>query len=140
MCSSDLFGSPKLAARYKKGFPRSLEGAPLLLPMEGTLLRRSLDQWFVSKEIRPLVAGEFKDSALLKTFGEAGTGLVAAPMAIEKEVRKHYGVGLVGTLDGVSESYYAISIERRLKNPAVVAISDAAKGGLFSRNTSKKTN
>jgi LysR family transcriptional regulator, transcriptional activator of nhaA len=121
-----ICGTPALAAKYRKGFPRSLTGAPFLLPTETKTLRRVLEQWFDKEDIRPRLAGEFDDSALLKTFGQAGAGLFAVPTAIQDEVARQYGVGVVGRLDDVRERYFAISVERRLKHPAVVAISEAA--------------
>jgi LysR family transcriptional activator of nhaA len=126
-----VFGTPELAARYQQGFPASLDGAPFLLPTEGATLRRSLEQFFDAQNIRPHVAGEFQDSALLKVFGQAGAGLFVAPAAIEKEVREHYRVVPLGTLDPVVERFYAISVERKLKHPAVVAISEAAREQVF---------
>ena len=131
-----LFATSKLAAKYRKGFPKSLDGAPFLLPMEGSSLRRGLDQWFDAAAIRPHVVGEFKDSALLKTFGQAGAGLFAGPGAIEDEVKEHYRVVPVGRIDSLVERFYVISVERKLKHPAVVAISQAARGELFPVNTS----
>jgi LysR family transcriptional activator of nhaA len=126
-----LFGTAPLAEKYRRHFPRSLEGAPLLVPIEGTSLRRSLDAWFDREHIRPVIAGEFSDSALLKVFGMGGVGLFPAPVAIADDVRRQYAVKTVGTLEGVRESYYAITIERRLRHPAVVAISEAARNRLF---------
>lgn len=125
-----LFGSPKLAARYRKGFPECLDGAPFLLPLDGCTLRRSLDQYFDTHSLRPSVIGEFKDSALLKTFGEAGTGLFVAPASIAREIRRHYGAVMVAKLKGIIERFYALSLERRLQNPAVIAISEAARDTL----------
>jgi LysR family transcriptional activator of nhaA len=126
-----FFGTEALAAAHRRGFPGSLAGAPLLLPCEGTALRRSIDQWLEQQGVRPQVVGEFEDSALLKVFGQAGKGLFPAPAAIEAEVRAQYDVRLVGRVEAVRERFYAISAERRLKHPAVVAISEAARGRLF---------
>ncbi len=130
-CGVTFFGSARLAAAHRRGFPRSLDGAPVLLPAENTTLRRSLDQWFDAQGVRPVVTSEFEDSALLKVFGQAGVGLFAAPSVIEAEVCRQYGVRVVGRVASVRERFYAISVERRLKHPAVVAISEAARGKLF---------
>jgi LysR family transcriptional activator of nhaA len=130
-CSVTLFASPQVATRYRQGFPGRLDGAPFLLPSQGSSLRRSLDHWMDAEKIRPVVVGEFKDSALLKTFGEAGAGIFCASSAIEKEVRSHYKVAVVGRLESVTERFYAISIERRLKHPAVVMICNSARDQLF---------
>jgi LysR family transcriptional activator of nhaA len=133
-CEVSLCGAPALAARYRKGFPACLDGAPFLLPIEGSSLRRALDQWFDSENIRPKLVGEFKDRALMKTFGQAGAGIFAAPSAIEKEVRDHYRVAVIGRLDSVAERFYAISVERKLKHPAVVTLSETASKRLFAHS------
>jgi LysR family transcriptional activator of nhaA len=130
-CGTTIFGARALVARHRRGFPRSLDGAPFLLPTENTVLRRSLDQWFAQQDLRPVVVSEFEDSALLKAFGERGVGLFAAPAAIEAEIRRQYGVQVIGRTEDVRERFYAISVERRLKHPAVLAISEAAKERLF---------
>ena len=130
-CGVTFFAAPALARTCRRGFPRSLGGAPMLLPTDNTALRRSLDDWFESEDIRPRVASEFEDSALLMAFGQAGMGLFPAPSAIERQVRSQYGVVVVGRLDTVRERFYAISGERRLKHPAVVAISEAARQRVF---------
>lgn len=130
-CGMSFLGTPPLAARYRKGFPRSLGGAPMILPTENTALRRSLDEWFEAEKIHPNVKGEFEDSALLKVFGQAGWGLFPAPSAIEREVRRQHNVVVVGRVDAVRARFYVISVERRLKHPAVVAISEAARQKLF---------
>jgi LysR family transcriptional activator of nhaA len=129
-----VFGAADLARKYRRKFPGSLDGAPFLLPLGSTALRRSLDHWFESRQIRPRVAGEFEDSALLKVFAQQGVGIFAAPSApsaIEKEICRQYRVRPIGELPGVQERYYAISVERKLKHPAVVAISDTARRELF---------
>ncbi len=130
-CGVSLFATSSVAAGYRKGFPASLDGAPFLLPVENTTLRRSLEQWFEAQRIRPRVVGEFQDSALLKTFGEAGAGIFAGPTVTEKEVRRQYGVSVLGRIESVTERFYAISVERKLKHPAVVAIAEAARDQLF---------
>ena len=131
-CGVSVFGGGALVSKYKRGFPASLEGAPFLLPADGSALRRSLDQWFESNSIRPRIVGEFDDSALLKTFGEAGAGLFFAPSAIEKEVKDHYGVTVVGRTADLTERFYAVSVERKLKHPAVLSITEVAREALFA--------
>jgi len=130
-CGVCIFGSSSLARKFRRGFPQSLEGAPFLLPTRKSMLRRSLDQWFDAQNIRPELVGEFDDSALLKVFGQAGVGLFPGPAAVEKETCRQYHVQLVGRLDAVRERFYAISVERKLKHPAVKAITAAAQSTLF---------
>ncbi len=131
-CSVSVFGMTELARKFRRGFPVSLDGAPFLLPRSGTALRRSLDHWFESQGIHPQVVAEFEDQALLTVFAQEGVGLFAAPSAIEKEICRQYRVRPIGELPDVRESFYAISVERKLKHPAVVAISETARGELFA--------
>jgi LysR family transcriptional activator of nhaA len=130
-CGVTFFG----AARYKflrKGFPQSLDGTPILVPTVAASLRHSLDQWFEKLRIRPIVWGEFDDSALLQIFGQAGLGVFAAPSAIQAQIRRTHGVHVIGRTEDIRERFYAISAERKLQHPAVVAISESAKNKLFS--------
>jgi LysR family transcriptional activator of nhaA len=126
-CGSTLFGAPKLVEPYRRGFPKSLDGAPFLLPTRNTTARRSLDQWFEAQRIAPLIVAEFEDSALLTTFGQHGMGLFFAPTMVARDIQRQYDVKIIGQVDPVRERYFAISLDRKLKHPAVVAISEAAK-------------
>ncbi|MFN3194249.1 MAG: transcriptional activator NhaR [Aureliella sp.] len=131
-CGVTVFGTKKLRQDLRKGFPQSMNGAPMLLPTQNTVLRRDFEQWCDHHSIRPYVVHEFEDSAILKVFGQAGTGIFMAPTAVEAEVRKQYSVEVVGRIDGIRERFYAISVERRIRHPAVLAISDSARAELFS--------
>jgi LysR family transcriptional regulator, transcriptional activator of nhaA len=126
-----LFASPQRAERLRPGFPQSLAGAPFLLPTDNTSLRRALTRWFEEEKVRPQVRGEFQDSALLKAFGQLGAGVFPGSSAIEEEIRQQYGVEVVGRLEGVRERFYAVTVERKLRHPAVLAIAEAAKTNLF---------
>jgi LysR family transcriptional activator of nhaA len=130
-CGISIFGTAKLATTYRRRFPQSLDSAPFLFPTENTASRRALDQWFEAEKIHPLIMGEFEDNALLKVFGQSGMGLFAGPSVIETEIRRQYGVQVIGRIDAVRERFYAISVERKLKHPAVVAISESARQKLF---------
>ncbi len=129
-CGTTFFAAARHAG-LKKGFPRSLQGAPALLPSPGTALRRSLDAWLDGLGVRPELAGEFDDSALMMAFGARGLGVFAAPRVLEEEIRSELGVQVVGRADDVREAFYAITVERRLRHPAVVAIAEAARDALF---------
>jgi LysR family transcriptional activator of nhaA len=130
-CSVSIMGSTKLVTKYRHRFPQSLNGAPFLLPMEGSSLRRSLDQWFDSSEIRPSIRGVFGDCDLFEDFGSAGVGLFAIPSVVEKSVRQQHQVKLLGRIDSIRERFFAISVEKRLKHAAVVAITDTARQRVF---------
>jgi LysR family transcriptional activator of nhaA len=131
-CGVAVFGAPALAAKYAQDFPRSLEGAPLLFPTPATALRRSLDLWFENRRIFPNIRAEIEDSALMKTFAAAGVGLFVAPVAVTDEIEKRYDVVKIGDLQGVTESFYAITIRRKVDHPAIDAILKSAKDLLAS--------
>ena len=132
-CGTSFFAKPKVARRYVRGFPRSLHGAPFLLPSRNTALRKTMDEWFNSLGIQPSVVGEFDDFALIRTFAEEGQGILSAPSALDQEMREHYRFQLLGRTQAVHARYYAISVERKIKHPAVVAIADLGRQNLFSR-------
>ncbi|MBM4089469.1 MAG: transcriptional activator NhaR [Planctomycetes bacterium] len=131
-CDVSIYGTKELAGRYRRGFPQSLREAPWLLPMPGTSLRRDLERWFDALDMRPRIAGEFADSGLMKVFGQAGIGLFVGPTVIDAEIRRQYQVALVGRIKDIHFQCYAITVERRLKHPAVLAVSNTARGELFS--------
>jgi LysR family transcriptional activator of nhaA len=129
-CGTTFFAAAR-HAHVRKGFPRSLQGAPALLPSEGTALRRGLEAWFDAIGVRPSVAGEFDDSALMKAFGARGLGIFPAARVLEDEIRRQYGVQVVGRVEDVREAFYAITVERRLRHPAIVTLAGAARDALF---------
>ena len=126
-CGVSFCATKPLARRHQRGFPQSLSGAPFLLPYGNTALRRSLEEWFDERGIRPQVRGEFADSGLMKVFGASGEGIFAVPTAVEADVRRMYGVSVVGRERSIRERFYAISVEKRIKHPAVIAITKAAR-------------
>lgn len=126
-CGLTFFAAPELHRQCRGKFPKCLDGAPFLLPTDTTVLRRSLEQWFDTQAVRPEIVAEIEDSALLKVFGQDGIGVFALPSVVEEHVVRQYGVEVVGRIEDVRERFYAISGERRLKNPAVVAICESAK-------------
>jgi len=127
-----FFGNDELTERLSNGFPSSLDGAPLLVTPSNTSLRRSVDGWLDSEGIRPKVVGEFADNALLQVFGRAGVGVFAAPSVVEQNLLGEYGLRLIGRADRIRERFYALTAERRLKNPAVAVILDAARSSVSS--------
>lgn len=124
-CGVSIVGA---ANTLRKGrFPQCLDGVPFLMPEANTPLYWSLQNWFTANGVRPVIVGEFADSALLKLFGEKGTGLFAVPSIVEREVKEKYRVNVAGRISEVAEEFYAITRERRITHPAVVAISQAAQ-------------
>lgn len=131
-CGITFFAEPRLAAQYTDKWPLVLNSAPLLIPGKEAAVRIPLMRWFEARQIRPHIVGEFDDSALMQAFGQAGTGIFIAPSVIAEEVRREHGVTILGHTNEVTEQFYAISMERRLTHPAVVAINDTAHRELFA--------
>jgi len=127
-----FFATHKKARKYAARFPRSLNDAPMLMPTASSALRRLLEQWFERQEVRPAVVAEFEDRALMKAFGEADAGIFTSPTAVEDDVVAKYGVRVIGRTEDIKERFYAISAERRIKHPAVTAITETARSELFS--------
>ena len=130
-CGVSFLASTKLANKFRRGFPKSLDQAPFLLPMEGTSLRRSLDEWFSEQGIRPIVRCELGDRDLFEVFAAGGAGVFATPTILEQRIRRQFDVRVIGRAEAIREQYFAISTERKLKHPGVIAISEAARGQLF---------
>lgn len=124
-----FFAHPRLAD-YRKRFPASLDGAPMLLPTSNTSLRRNLDRWFEEHALQPHIVGEFEDDALLKVFGQDGIGIFAGPAFIENDIKAQFGVVPIGRTEEVTERFYAISPERKVKNPIVAKLLESARKGL----------
>ena len=131
-CGTSLFAAPALARTVRRGFPRSLDGVPVLLPTSDSTFRRALNEWFVARNIRPQVIAELDDGALASVFGEAGLGVFAAPDVIEAEIRARYRVHLVGRVKAIRQRFYAISVERKIRHPAVAAICEVARKHIFA--------
>jgi LysR family transcriptional activator of nhaA len=127
-----FFVNKRQARKFKSSFPQSLNHEAMLLPVNTSALRRRLDDWFESEAITPNIVAEFDDSALLKAFGGIGSGVFPAPMAIADEVEHMYHARCIGVVPNVTESYFAISPERKIKHPAILRITQAARDSVFS--------
>lgn len=131
-CGISFFATRALAEDYGKDFPHGLQGAPLLIPGQETVVRSRLLRWLAEQQIQPRIVGEFDDSALMQAFGQSGSGIFIGPSVIADEVKRQYGVELIGQTDAVTESFYAISVERKVKHPGIVAITEGARRELFT--------
>lgn len=128
-----IFGTPALLKQLTGKFPQALNNAPFLLPGEDAAMRPKLEHWFDKNNLYPAITGEFDDSALMKSFGQAGVGLFAAPATIAKRICEQYHVEVMGHIDAVTEQLYVISTERRLTHPAIVAISQKGREDVFGK-------
>ena len=131
-CDTVLLAAPALAKVYKRRFPAALNGVPFLLPGAQSMLRRGLEQWFDAHHVRPRVVGEFDDPALSNVVAEAGLGVFAVPEVIAEDIRVRHHLQQVGRVESLRQRFYAISAERKIKNPAVVAICEGARKDIFA--------
>jgi LysR family transcriptional regulator, transcriptional activator of nhaA len=130
-CGTALMANKATAKRLRGRFPDSLDGVPFVLPGTNAALRSQLDEWFERQSVRPKIVAEVEDSSLMRVFGEAGVGVFAVPDVIEDDLQRRYQVALVGRAPELIQRFYAISVERKLKHPAVVAICDATRKKIF---------
>lgn len=131
-CGSVFLAAPELARRCRRKFPGSLDGVPFLLPASDSTFRRAMNEWLSTHAIRPKIVAELDDAALATVLGEAGLGVFAAPEVVEKEIRRRYRVELVGRTQEVRQRFYAISVERKIRHPAVAAICEVARKHIFA--------
>lgn len=130
-CGVTFCAMPELAKRLQKGYPKSLNGAPALLPTQNCSLRRSLEKWFLSLSIRPRIVAEFEDSSLMKSVATEGHGFIPVASVVAKEAVDRYRVKVIGATEKCTDQFYAITAERRLTHPAVVLITENAQKALF---------
>ena len=130
-CEVPWMATSTLAKTLRRGFPKSLDGVPVLLPTDDTAIRRALDQWLAGHDLHPVMIGEFEDYAMLREFARAGHGFAPVPAILEAEFRREHGFARVGLADGVQAEFYAISVERRIKNPAVAEMIAHAREALL---------
>ena len=132
-CNVYWMATPTLAKTLRRDFPKSLDGVPVLLPTDDTAIRRALDQWLDRQNVRPLLLGEFEDYAMLREFAREGHGFAPVPSVLETSFRRQHGFVRIGLAKGVKAEFYAISAERKIKHPAVAAMTDSARQ-LFSQS------
>ncbi len=118
----------RLAAKLKRGFPKSLQDAPALLPAENTALRRALEMWFREQRVQPRVVAEFEDLALMKVMAAEGRGFIAVPTVAVRDAVSHYGFHIVGESAKCRMQFHAITAERRIAHPAVALITGTRLG------------
>lgn len=127
-----VLGHPDLCRAWSGAFPQRLKNAPFLLPGQDAAIHTQLKSWFEAHELRPITVGEFDDGALLKSFARAGTGFMVAPTVLSDIVQAENGLEAVGSIDSIVEHFYAVSVERRERHPAVRRILDGS-GAVFGR-------
>jgi LysR family transcriptional activator of nhaA len=131
-----FFAEPSLAKKLGRDFPRSLDGARLLLPLH-SMLRVEIDRWFEAEQVQPHIVGEFDDSAMINMFGQSGVGAFVAPSVIEAEIVQQYQVQVFGRSDAIKECFYAIFVDRRISHPGVLAITRSTRVHNFASDAAE---
>lgn len=126
-CGLTFCAEPRLARRLRGRFPRNLHGAPFLLPLSHTALRRDLEQWFRNSRIQPAIVGEFEDAALAKIVATEGIGVIAVPTLVISEAIERYGFSVLGRTNALRTELHLITAERRIEHPAVTLLASKAK-------------
>ena len=126
-----FFCVPALKASLKGRFPQNLNGAPMLMQGAASAMRQRLELWLAEHQLRPRTIGEFDDAALMQAFGREGRGVFMSPTVLEAETCAQLGVRVLGRTEELVEEFHAVSVERRITHPCVVAITQAARGQLF---------
>jgi len=127
-----FFAAPSVLKHCTGSFPRCLDGAPMLLPGEDSAVGKRLRVWLKARSLHPRVVGEFDDSALAKEFGRHGAGIFIGPEVLSREIEKQFNVKALGVAVEVLDEFFAISVERRITHPCVVAITQSARNELFA--------
>jgi LysR family transcriptional activator of nhaA len=131
-----FFAAETLLQNSSKNFPKNLSDLPWLMQSKKSAVRARLSAWLEKHNITPNIVAEFDDSALMKSFGQAGFGVFSSPTLIEEYIVDKYNVKVIDRTDEIKEPYYIISPERRLKHPAILEIVNTAN----QQKTKNKTN
>ena len=112
-------------------FPHSLAVVPVLLPTDHAAMRARIDHWLERERIRPRIAGEFEDSALLSTFAATGMGVMPAPVSLGEHLAQTHGLVHVGTTPDVQEQFHLIYSARKVMHPLLTRLLEAGQGGML---------
>jgi len=114
-----LQGREDLVQRHRRGFPKSLQGAPLLLPGMGLPLRQRLDGWFAEHRLQPEIIATSDDSALLENWAQAGLGMCAR---LHSGARSLKGLSDLGPLPDLTVPCHGFRRDEPVQHPAIVAV------------------
>lgn len=132
-CGIGFFATQALAQACTGDFPGRLDNQPLLIPGPQSVVRGRLLRWLEDCRVNPRIVGEFDDSALMQAFGTAGTGIFVAPRVIADDLLRSGDVVMLGETEAVAEAFYAISVERRVNHPGILAVAEGARHDLFQQ-------
>ena len=123
------YATPLWAEAAANGFPHSLAVVPVLLPTDHAAMRARIDHWLERERIRPRIAGEFEDSALLSTFAATGMGVMPAPVSLGEHLAQTHGLVQVGSTPEVQEQFHLIYSARKVMHPLLTRLLEAGKIG-----------
>jgi len=120
-----FFAAKRITSKFTEPFPLCLSGQPFLMQGKKSAVRQQLVSWLDKQNIATNIVAEFDDSALLKSFGQAGYGLFTGPTLIEDKIAAQYQVEIIGRTEEIKEQYYVILLDRKTKHPAIVEVINA---------------
>ncbi|MBU1354847.1 MAG: LysR family transcriptional regulator [Gammaproteobacteria bacterium] len=123
------YAPPLWAEAAANNFPHSLAVVPVLLPTDHAAMRARIDQWLERERIRPRIAGEFEDSALLSTFAATGMGVMPAPVSLGEHLAQTHGLVQVGTTPDVQEQFHLIYSARKVMHPLLTRLLALGESG-----------
>jgi LysR family transcriptional activator of nhaA len=126
-----VFGREAEVRALRSTFPESLRGHRFVLPLEDSAVRREFDSWQRGQGLQVEVVAEVEDDALARPLAAAGHGFLLAPTVLADDLARHHGLAKVADVPGVTATWYAVTVARRVDNPAAVRLLAAARKGLF---------
>jgi len=122
-----FFGCGPTYRKLHRGFPASLNGQALVMPAASSDMHRLVRHYLSERDLSPRIAVSCEDNALLLAFGRAGAGLVPAALSLATELKHMYGLECIGEMAGIRQHFYAVTVDRRIRHPAVLAMTAAAR-------------
>ncbi len=97
---------------------------PVILPTPDTNIRVGFDAWTERLGIRPQIAAEVDDMAMMRLLTRAGAGLgVLSPIVVQDELNTGRLIE-AERLPNITETFYAVTLSRRFPNPILADLLD----------------
>ncbi len=123
-----LIGVPHLLDRTRS-VSQLLTSHAVILPTTDSSVRTGFDALADRLGIRPQIAAEVDDIAMMRLLVREGFALAVLPRIA---VRDELATGTLveaDSLPGIAESFFAVTVERRFPNAIVRSLLDSAIGG-----------
>lgn len=118
---ASLVGRP-VRSRAKFRFPEDLHHTPIILPGPESSLRESFDSLMEQVGIRPIVAAEVDDMAMLRLVARESPGVALVPPVVVKDELDRRVLVEYARVTGLRENFFAVTASRRFGNPLLKAL------------------